>query len=65
MTNILVAICRNSRKNFKRHYLKKKIFSDSLLHFWNVHEMQNILNKKVSILALFFPRLSNPKVGVT
>ena len=34
------------------HYLKnKRLFADFLLHFWNVHEIYNILKKKMSILA--------------
>ena len=30
---------------------KRKTFFDFLLHFWNVHEIENILKKKKSILA--------------
>ena len=45
-------MCTFSRNKFKRHYLKNKsFFVDFLLHFWNVHEIQNILKKKMSILA--------------
>ena len=45
-------MCTISNKKFKRHYLKnKKIFLDFFLHFLNVHEIQNILKKKMSILA--------------
>ena len=45
-------MCTISRNKFKRHYLKnKKNILDFLLHFWNVHEIQNILEKKMSILA--------------
>ena len=52
--NILTAdvkySCRNMQNlfnNFKRYYLKSgRLFLDFLLHFWNVHEMQNILKKK-------------------
>ena len=45
-------MCTISRNKFKRHYLKnKKHFLDFLLDFWNVHEIQNILKKKMSILA--------------
>ena len=52
MTNILAEICRISHNNFKRHYLRnKKIFLDFLLHLWNVHEIQSIFKKKMSILA--------------
>ena len=45
-------MCTISRKKFKRHYLINKwIFADFLLDFWNVHEIYNILKKKLSILA--------------
>ena len=30
---------------------KRKTFFDFLLNFWNVHEIENILKKKKSILA--------------
>ena len=41
-----------SRNKFKRHYLiNKRLFVDFLFDFWNVHEIQNILKKKMSILA--------------
>ena len=47
MTSILLAICRISDNNFKHLYLKKeKIFLNFLLHFWNVHEIWNILKNK-------------------
>ena len=45
-------MCTISRKKFKRHYVKnKRLFGDFLLDFWNVHEIYNILKKKMSILA--------------
>ena len=47
MTSIPAAICQFSDKKFKGFYLKKeRPFADFLLHFWNVHEIWNILNKK-------------------
>ena len=52
MTSVPVAKCRISNNKFKRLYLiKKKLFEDFLLHFWNVHDIENILKKKKSILA--------------
>ena len=52
MTSVPVAKCRISNNKFKRLYLiKKKLFEDFLLHFWNVHEIENILRKKKNILA--------------
>ena len=45
-------MCTISRNKFKHHYLKnKRPFLDFFLHFWNVHEIYNILEKKKSILA--------------
>ena len=45
-------MCTISRNKFKRHYLKnKRLFADFLLHFRKVHEIENILKKKMSILA--------------
>ena len=45
-------MCTISRNKFKRTYLKnKRLFLYFLLHFWNVHEIKNILEKKKSILA--------------
>ena len=42
MTSIPAAICRTSRNNFKRHYLRKKrLFLDFLLHFWSVHQKKH------------------------
>ena len=46
MTSIPGAKCRFSNNKFKRFYLKKeKLFMDFLSHFWNVHEIWNILKK--------------------
>ena len=40
-------MCTISRNKFKRHFLKnKRLFEDFLLHFWNMHAIQNILKKK-------------------
>ena len=52
MTSILLAICQFCGNKFKRLYLKnERPFVDFLLHFWNVHEIENILKKKKSILT--------------
>ena len=52
MTSIPVAISRFSDNNFKRLYLKKeRLFVDSWLYFWNVHEIYNVLENKNSILV--------------
>ena len=58
MTSIPDAICRIVCNNFKRYYLKNgRLFQDFLLHFWNVHEIYNILKKRMSVLASLFPKL--------
>ena len=45
-------MCTISSNKFKRTYIKnKRHFLDFLLHFWNVHEIWNILEKKKGILA--------------
>ena len=59
-------MCTISNNKFKRHYLKNnRLFVDFLLHFWNVHENQNILKKKMSILAQLFQKLWTAKAVVT
>ena len=62
MTSIPVAICSYSVNNFKRFYLNKETHFDNFwLHFWNVHEIWNILKKKKSLLAELLPKLLHPK----
>ena len=61
MTSIPVAICRYSGNNFKRFYLKKKThFVNFWLHFWNLHEIYNILKKKEE-----YPSLINSEIIAT
>ena len=62
MTSIPIAICRFSDNNFKRLHLKKEsLFVNFWLHFWNMHEIYNILKKKKSILAKLLLKLLHPK----
>ena len=57
--NTLTPDVKDSRRNMhifwqqlQRPLLQKvKTFLDFLLHFWNVHEIENILKKKKSIIA--------------
>ena len=37
--------------------LKPKTFSDSLYYFWNVHQILNILKKKMIVIATLFRKL--------
>ena len=62
LPSITVDISRFPDNNFKGLYLKKEwIFFGVLLHFWNVHEINKILKKKKSNLALLLPKLLHPK----
>ena len=57
--NTLTSDVNDSRRNMEIFWQqlqtplsqKKKTFFGFLLHFWNVHEVYNILKKKKSILA--------------
>ena len=40
---------------------KGKTFFDFLLHFWNVHETQNILKIKKRVPSQLLPELLHPK----
>ena len=58
MTSIPVAICRFSYNNFKRLYLRKeRLYENFLLHFWNVLEILNILNKKEEHYSLIITEI--------
>ena len=57
--NTLTRDVKDSRRNMQIFWQqfqtllsqKKKTFLDFLLHFWNVHEIYNILKKEKSIIA--------------
>ena len=58
MTNIPIAKCRFSNNNIKCLYLKKeRLFLHFLLHFWNVHEIYNILRKKKEYPSLIITEI--------
>ena len=62
MTSIPAAISRIFCNNFKQIYPKNgRLFWDVLLNFWKVHKIQNILKKRMSVLAWLFPKLLFPK----
>ena len=64
MTSILVAICRISGNNFRCHFVKKeKLFVDSLLYSWNVHESWNICQKKDEYLSLITSEIIESETG--
>ena len=57
-------MCTISRNKFKRHYLKnKRLFVDFLLHFWNVHAIQNILEKKDEYHSLIISEIMDCERG--
>ena len=57
-------MCTISRNKFKRHYLKNKtVFVDFLLRFWNVHEIQNIFEKKDDYPSLIISEIMDCERG--
>ena len=66
MTSIPAAICRIFCNKFKRFYLNNaRLFLHILLYFSNVREIYNILKKRMSFLALLYPKLLFPKEVAT
>ena len=41
---------------------KKRNFLISLFHFWNLHQISNILKKKMIVIANVFPKLQTLKI---
>ena len=66
MTGILFVIQRIYRKQFKCNYIRNKNrFLNLFLHFWNLHQILNILSKKKMILiAHVFPKIGKAKDAV-
>ena len=66
MRSILLVKGRTYRNQLKLIYPKYwKISPNFLLHFWNLHYVLKILNKKISLIADVFPKLENTKNVVT
>ena len=62
MTSILFAIVRISSSLFKCNYIKnKKLFIDFLFHLWNLHQILNIFEKKMIVIANVFSKLQTVK----
>ena len=58
MISITVAKCRFSNNKFKCLYLKKeKLFVDFFLHFWNMHDIENFLQKKEQYRSLIITEI--------
>ena len=56
VASILLVIVRIYRNQFKLIYPGKKIFLNFLLLFWNLHQILNILNTKITLWAYVFPK---------
>ena len=66
MASIMSNIAGISNSEFKCNYLKnKKNFLNFLFHFWNLHQILNILKKKMMVIANVFPKLRTVKNFVT
>ena len=62
MASILVKIVRICYSELKCNYLKNlKLFLDFFLHFWNVHQIWNILKKRMIVIANVFPKVQTVK----
>ena len=62
MTSILFLTEIIWRNQIRSKYLKnKKLFPNYFLHFRNLHEISNILKKKMSFIADLFAKLRTPK----
>ena len=62
MASILFNIARICNSQFKCKYLKnEKLFFNFLFHFWNLHQILNILKKKMMVLANVFLKLQTVK----
>ena len=62
MTSILFDIVRIYHPRLKCNYLKnKKLFVVFFFHFWNLHQILNILKKKIIFIATLFRKLEAVK----
>ena len=66
LASILFNIATICNSQFKCNYLKnEKHFLNFLLHFWNLHQILNILKKKMIFIANVCPILQTVKNFVT
>ena len=62
MTNVLFKIARICHFQFKCNYLKnEKHFLIFLFCFWNLHQILNVLKKKIIVIANVFHKLQTVK----
>ena len=61
-----VQYCRNLELRIQMQLSQKqKKISNFLFHFWNLHQILNILKKKMMVIANVFPKLRTVKNFVT
>ena len=66
MANILFKIARICHSQFKWYYVKnEKSFLHFLFHFWNLHQILNVLKGKMIITANALPKFQTVKYLVT
>ena len=65
MASIMFKVLRICNSQLKFNYLKKeKLFLNFLFHFWNLHQILNILKEKMIVIANVFPKLQTVKIFV-
>ena len=61
--------CRNMQNSLQQLQTllsqKRRTLSGLFLHFWNMHEIYNIFEKTMTVLAWIFPNLLSPKEVAT
>ena len=63
MVSVLLKIVRIWHSQLKGNYLKdEKLFLNILFHFWNLHQILNILKEKMIVIARGFPKLQTVKI---
>ena len=66
MPRIFFNIARIWNSQFKCNYLKnEKLFLKFPFHFWNLHQILDILKKNMMVIANVFPKLQTVKKFVT
>ena len=62
MASIVLEIVRICGSQFKCNYLKsERLFLNVLFHFWNFHQIFNILKRKILIITNIFLNLKTAK----
>ena len=65
MASILFKVVRICHSHLKCDYLEnEKCFLNFLLRFWILHQILNILNEKMIVIANVFPKIQTVKIFV-